>query len=54
MDYLEYKTQVKYVDSLLAHSQEWQWLVDEIQEKFEIKEIARLVTKGLVTKGQAS
>lgn len=39
MNYLEHKTQVKYVDGLLAHSQEWQWLIDEIQERFEIKEI---------------
>lgn len=39
MNYLEHKTQVKYVDGLLEHSQEWQWLIDEIQDRFEIKEI---------------
>lgn len=39
MNYLEHKTQVKFVDGLLAQSQEWQWLIDEIQERFEIKEI---------------
>lgn len=39
MNYLEHKTQVKYGDGLLAHSQEWQWLIDEIEECFEIKEI---------------
>lgn len=39
MNYLEHKTQVKYVDGLLAHSQEWQWLIDELQNQFEIKEI---------------
>lgn len=39
MNYLEHGTQVKYVDGLLEHSQEWQWLIDEIQERFEIKEI---------------
>lgn len=39
MNYLEHETQVKFVDGLLAQSQEWQWLIDEIQERFEIKEI---------------
>ena len=39
MNYLEHKTQVRYGDSLLAHSQEWQWLIDEIEERYEIKEI---------------
>ncbi|MBT9769203.1 hypothetical protein GPK74_04340 [Coprococcus catus] len=39
MNYLEHKTLVKYGDGLLAHSQEWQWLIDEIEARFEIKEI---------------
>lgn len=39
MNYLEHETQVRYVDGFLAHSQEWQWFIDEIQEQFEIKKI---------------
>ena len=44
MNYLEHKTQVKFVDGLLAQSQEWQWLIDEIQERFEIKESPPLLS----------
>ena len=39
VNYLEHTTKVKYGDGLLEHSQEWQWLIDEIEERFEIKEI---------------
>ena len=39
MNYLDHKTKVKYVDGLLARTQEWQWLIDEIEKQFEIKEI---------------
>ena len=39
MNYLEHKTQVEFIDGLLAHSQEWQWLIDKLQERFEIKKI---------------
>ena len=39
MNYLEHETEVKYVDGLLAHSQEWQWLIEKIQERFEVKEV---------------
>jgi len=28
MFYLEHEEEVKFVDGILAHSQEWQWLVD--------------------------
>ena len=30
MNYLEHEKTVKYVDGLLAHSQDWQWMIDEI------------------------
>ncbi len=39
MNYLEHKTKVRYGDGLLQHSQEWQWMINEIEECFEIKEI---------------
>lgn len=39
MFYLEHEEEVKFVDGILAHSQEWQWLVDIIGEKAEFKNI---------------
>lgn len=39
MNYLEHETQVKYVDGFLAHSQDWQWFIDEIQKQFELVNI---------------
>ena len=38
-NYLEHKTRVKFGDGLLAHSQEWQWLIDEIEARFEVKDV---------------
>ena len=32
MNYLEHETEVKYVDGLLAHSQEWQWLIEKLKK----------------------
>lgn len=40
MFYLDHEEQVKFVDGVLAHSQEWQWLIDIIGEKAEFKDIA--------------
>ena len=39
MNYLDHKTEVKYVDGLLAYSQEWQWLINEIENNFQINKI---------------
>lgn len=39
MFYLEHEEEVRYVDGLLAHSQEWQWLIDIIEAKAEFKKI---------------
>lgn len=39
MFYLDHEEEVKFVDGILAHSQEWQWLVDIIGEKAEFKNI---------------
>ena len=38
-NYLEHNDKVKYVDGLLAHSQQWQWFIDLIQDTFEITSI---------------
>ena len=39
MFYLDHEERVKFVDGVLAHSQEWQWLIDIISEKAEFKDI---------------
>ena len=39
MNYLEHKTKVKYGDGLLAHSQEWQWLIRVIPLLAWIKQV---------------
>ena len=39
MFYLDHEERVKFVDGVLAHSQEWQWLIDIIGEKAEFKDI---------------
>ena len=39
MNYLKHETKVRYGDGLLAHSQDWQWMINELEENFEITEI---------------
>ena len=39
MFYLKHEEQVRFVDGLLAHSQEWQWLIAIIEAKAEWKPI---------------
>ena len=39
MNYLEHEIEVKYVDGLLARSQEWQWLITQIEKPCEINKI---------------
>ena len=39
MNYLEHEIEVKFVDGLLAHSQEWQWFVEQIEQNYEIKAV---------------
>ena len=39
MNYLDHETKVKFGDGLLQHSQEWQWLIEIIEERFEIEVI---------------
>lgn len=41
MFYLDHEEQVKFVDGVLAHSQEWQWLIDIIGEKAEFKDMRK-------------
>lgn len=43
MFYLDHEEQVKFVDGVLAHSQEWQWLIDIIGEKAEFKDMCSSV-----------
>lgn len=35
-NYFEHDVQVKYVENLLANSNDWQWLIDYIENNFEI------------------
>ncbi len=51
MFYLEHEEEVRYVDGLLAHSQEWQWLVSIIEAKTEFKNITSW-KEFIVEKGQ--
>ncbi len=39
-NYLDHSDKVKYVDGLLAHSQDWQWFIDLLQESFDIHELS--------------
>ena len=39
MNYLKHETKVRYGDGLLAHSQDWQWMINELEENFELIEI---------------
>lgn len=38
-NYIDHENKVKYMDGLLAHSQEWQWFIDLIHETFEIHDV---------------
>ncbi len=38
-NYLEHETEVKFVDGLLAKSQDWQWFIDEIESNFDLEDI---------------
>lgn len=38
-NYLEHADKVKYIDGLIAHSQEWQWFIDLIYKTYDIHEI---------------
>lgn len=38
MNYFEHEKNVLFVDGLLSHSQDWQWLVDYIERKYVFKE----------------
>ena len=39
MNYLEHPEQIKFMDGILAHSQEWQWMIDLVEERYEIPTI---------------
>lgn len=39
-NYFEHEEQVKYVDGLLAKSQEWQWLIEYIEENFTLDDVS--------------
>lgn len=39
-NYLEHEDKVKYIDGLLARSQDWQWFIDLLQETFDIHDVA--------------
>lgn len=38
-NYFEHEEQVKYVDGLLANSQEWQWIIKYIEENFTLDDV---------------
>ncbi|MBJ8349494.1 hypothetical protein [Streptococcus zalophi] len=38
-NYLEHEIHVKFVDGILEHSQEWQWLIDYFEDNFELSDI---------------
>ena len=35
-NYIEHEQRVAYVDGLLAHSQEWNWLITYIETEFDV------------------
>ena len=39
MNYFEHEYDVKFVDGLLGHSQEWQWIIDYIEERYTFNEV---------------
>ena len=39
-NYLEHETEVKYVDGILAKSQEWQWLIEIIENDYDLDDIS--------------
>ena len=39
-NYLDHEDKVKYIDGLLARSQDWQWFIDLLQETFDIHDVA--------------
>lgn len=38
-NYLEHETEVKYVDGILAKSQDWQWLIEIIENDYDLDDI---------------
>jgi len=38
-NYLEHEDEVKYVDGLLANSQEWDWFVKSVEENYDFKDV---------------
>lgn len=38
-NYLEHDTEVKYVDGILAKSQEWQWFIEIIENDYDLDDI---------------
>ena len=38
-NYIDHDIKVKYIDGILAHDREWQWLVDYIEENFDLEDI---------------
>ncbi len=39
-NYLEHETEVKYVDGILAKSQDWQWLIEIIENDYDLEDIS--------------
>lgn len=39
-NYLEHEIEVKYVDGILAKSQEWQWFIEIIENDYELEDVA--------------
>jgi len=39
-NYLEHETKVKYVDGILAKNQEWQWLIEIIENDYDLDDIS--------------
>ena len=39
-NYLEHETEVKYVDGILAKSQDWQWLIEIIENDYDLDDIS--------------
>lgn len=38
-NYLEHADKVKYIDGLIAHSQEWQWFIDLLYKTYDIHDV---------------
>lgn len=39
-NYLEHETEVKYVDGILAKSQDWLWFIEIIENSFDLDDIS--------------